>query len=889
MLCVDTRVAAKIFNISTSALKEAVRRNSTKYKFVRLQNAGTRSRGGVKLLFGVDVTDMMAAINTKKCNPNVCVYVFKNGKYEAVEFTKILENGDEFDTNLITNLNQGVKNENKNGSKRSSLCYQRKEHEDGQDLGQLICGECGNCECAKRGVGLRCRRCDRFVDVSIKNDTKAKQTQKTGKNAINNSKNGVNHGCADASYAKPTQPTSANSSENWGVNGKNLAKNSAEEFSVAFGATSANLLTPKSANETSANLLTPTGANFGETSTNLSPSSSNFLSSHPTNVQIAHPTNTQKQTQDIKARIAYANTKKGAIALEKERILKAYERAKKSGVKSLNFIKNINANPTFFLKLSANKLFAWQRAYKESGFAGLIDERKSNRENIIDALGLSEIAQKFILSTDKKIDAPNLAMRLNEHLAVDMMDAKSMLDLYRADGAIISEGAARRFIASWRKNSANAIKDAVRRYGVDKTRGLLMPGYGNASWCAKSINEIVEIDATKLDLICTDELMSELLNFDERAKKIQSRFSIISMIDVYSRVRVFEICDSENTLAVQKCIAKYILTYGKPRIIHGGNGKAFLSKALQSACENLGIEYKKSKPYSGWQKPHIERSFGVLQNRLSAAMANYIGNDVARRKSLEGLYGMDDRRAKKGEKTRLKNLMDISEFERVLDEYCFSVIPNLAINSGDEKIIPLQRFNAKKDEAVRIDEAQLNALIGGLVLRSANGKKGISYGGAKFIPSEYITGQIYVAPNLNDISQIFIFDEDRNFICVGANLGSNIDASAAKKYQKAFESTLKKAQKQVQEARSYSQIKKLEAIEFASSNLPKIAPLKKINSAVGEKIKAQVQKAINLTKNAPNLDEYLAKAAGAEEVNAGANSTKNKIKSIRELIASGEI
>lgn len=639
---------------------------------------------------------------------------------------------------------------------------------------------------------------------------------------------------------------------------------------------SANLLTSKSANETSAN-FSEVGANFSETSTNLSPSSSKFLSSCPTN--------SQKQTQDIKARIAYADTKKGAIALEKERILKAYERAKKSGVKSLNFIKNINANPTFFLKLSANKLFAWQRAYKESGFAGLIDERKSNRENIIDALGLSEIAQKFILSTDKKIDAPNLAMRLNEHLAVDMMDAKSMLDLYRADGAIISEGAARRFIASWRKNSANAIKDAVRRYGVDKARGLLMPGYGNASWCAKSINEIVEIDATKLDLICTDELMGELLNFDKTAKKIQSRFSIISMIDVYSRVRVFEICDSENTLAVQKCIAKYILTYGKPRIIHGDNGKAFLSKALQSACENLGIEYKKSKPYSGWQKPHIERSFGVLQNRLSAAMANYIGNDVARRKSLEGLYGMSD--AKKGEKTRLKNLMDISEFERVLDEYCFSVIPNLAINSGDEKIIPLQRFNAKKDEATRIDEAQLNALIGRLVLRSANGKKGISYAGAKFIPSEYITGQIYVAPNLNDISQIFIFDEDRNFICVGANLGSNIDASAAKKYQKAFESTLKKAQKQVQEARSYSQIKKLEAIEFASSNLPKIAPLEKINSAVGEKIKAQVQKAINLTKNAPNLDEYLAKAAGAE--NAQANSAQKRIKSIRELIASGEI
>jgi len=39
------------------------------------------------------------------------------------------------------------------------------------------------------------------------------------------------------------------------------------------------------------------------------------------------------------------------------------------------------------------------------------------------------------------------------------------------------------------------------------------------------------------------------------------------------------------------------------------------------------------------------------------------------------------------------------------------------------------------------------------------------------------------------------------------------------------------------------------------------------------------------------LDEYLAKAAGAKEVNlnAGANSAQKRIKSIRELIASGEI
>ena len=49
MIYVETAAAAEIFGVSLSALKEAARRNSQKYPFVRIKDAGIRSRGGAKL------------------------------------------------------------------------------------------------------------------------------------------------------------------------------------------------------------------------------------------------------------------------------------------------------------------------------------------------------------------------------------------------------------------------------------------------------------------------------------------------------------------------------------------------------------------------------------------------------------------------------------------------------------------------------------------------------------------------------------------------------------------------------------------------------------------------------------------------------------------------
>lgn len=89
MLYVETNTAAEIFSVSISALKEAARRNSAKYPYIRINGAGTRSRGGVKLLFEVDIADISSAVRAKKLKSDVSVYVYEGGEYKMMKFSDI--------------------------------------------------------------------------------------------------------------------------------------------------------------------------------------------------------------------------------------------------------------------------------------------------------------------------------------------------------------------------------------------------------------------------------------------------------------------------------------------------------------------------------------------------------------------------------------------------------------------------------------------------------------------------------------------------------------------------------------------------------------------------------------------------------------------------------
>ena len=133
---------------------------------------------------------------------------------------------------------------------------------------------------------------------------------------------------------------------------------------------------------------------------------------------------TSKHTQDIKqdnlTSFDFATTKARRIALEKKRIIKDWESLKNKGVSAKDFVAvvNLNANNDYNLKLSENKLYAWQRAYKEQGLDGLLDIRGYAREgiNTISHLGLDSILDNILSAQSGRINAKSVHELLHLYL-----------------------------------------------------------------------------------------------------------------------------------------------------------------------------------------------------------------------------------------------------------------------------------------------------------------------------------------------------------------------------------------------------------------------------------------------------------------------------------------
>ena len=565
---------------------------------------------------------------------------------------------------------------------------------------------------------------------------------------------------------------------------------------------------------------------------------------------------------DAQIRVELSKTKKGLEAQQKEMILKEYARAKAKGVKVAQFIEYINSNRMYCINLTQNKLFAWQRVYEAEGIEGLVDGRASHKQSQIEAYEVEDKLIELIYASNKRIDAASICQKLNEYLAVkDALDVDLLANTYAKRKTPITVSAVYRYVQKWRID--NPVADAVRRHGVDKARGMKQPAIGDMSWNITSINQVVEIDATSLDMICINTTLAKMLGMSEdEAKKLQKRFCIISIIDVYSHVRVYQMCESENSLAVQRCLAKYILRYGKPAVIRGDNGKAFLSGAVQSAVRELGIEYHAVTPYSGWKKPFVERNFGVLQSNFTAALAGYIGSCVAERVGLEGLYGKADKRAKKGEKTRLENLMSLEEVTALLDMYAEGTINNTAF--GKNKKLPRELYDEKAEEAVYMHEYEVMALVGGIKTVKGGNKKGIQYLGDTYVFSGLFRySQISFSINLNNISQLFVFNEKREFVGMAVSSKEGVTKEQAKAEVKLFEKELRDAQKRVEKARVAMSKDKVGAIKVSYEHLPRAKyPMPRAaNNAVGEMIKTQAEKAANLMRNGQISDAMLQNAA----------------------------
>lgn len=434
---------------------------------------------------------------------------------------------------------------------------------------------------------------------------------------------------------------------------------------------------------------------------------------------------------------------------KKIRVLKEYEEAKKRGVSCKKFCEDSGE--------SQANLFRWQKAYKEKGATALIDKRGKHRKN---ASVLEEWMIEFLLQNFRAYGAGGVNIaELNRRLHQEYF--KRIGEVYNYPKYLMgeikplfSDGVIKRFLDSYYQT--HKLEYIMVTKGEDKAKSYFQPALGDQGEMITRRNQCWQIDSSPLDVMVRDGEKGEAI-----------RANILSIVDVYSGRCVASIERKSNALGLVRLMWKALNTLGKPDYVKGDNGKDYLSDQFQHLLNGLNIDYDRAIAYSGDEKGFVERHFGVMQHAGISQTPGYIGFNLAMREAIEQRTPKKDRSAKDElgfvKKTNLKYLLTL---DQVRVKFEAEVLKWDIMSVGRKKSSPMDRWNSDMTplRGVRKEEFMLHA--GGLEPRTV-GKKGISYDarefGSAFLPS--VKTQVLVSENIDDVSSIFVFDLEGNFIC----------------------------------------------------------------------------------------------------------------------------
>ena len=570
--------------------------------------------------------------------------------------------------------------------------------------------------------------------------------------------------------------------------------------------------------------------------------------------------------------IATCSDKKRKAAFEKYDVIKAWEDAK-GKIGEAAFLEYINARKICCVKVTANKLYDWQRKYKRGGLDALVDERDNNKTLKLEELGLAQLCVELILACKGmgKVDITNIYRSLNYHAIKNSLI--NFEDFQGKKDEVVSYEVVNRFVNNF-LNKNKLVKNIIF-YGEDGAVSRGLPALGISNYAVSTINEVVEIDGSPLDLICNASDLCDLIGwqnvsaifkdkdeFESYVKEWQKRYTIIALIDTYSGVATFHISETENSLAIARAVAKYIVRYGKPKVIKGDNGKAFKSEYMREVLGALEIEYKAVRAYSGWLKPYVERNFRALQHSFSANLAGFIGHNISQRQAIEFFRSKKERRLKRGYKTNLMSLKNLNEVQELMDMYAEKFLNTRYLERLGTTCAAA--YSAKVGDAMYMNAISISARLSKRELKHVH-KKGVSIDNVWYYNlAMFAYERVFVNQNVNNINECFVWSENNEFIGVASTLDLELGVSAeeARTTQKLFNKRLKETKKQMDEASIAHQAgfeQTVRLVEARPAALPKSQPANN-EAAI---IDAALKEAKNLNSNAPLEGEILS-AAGSD-------------------------
>ena len=484
-------------------------------------------------------------------------------------------------------------------------------------------------------------------------------------------------------------------------------------------------------------------------------------------------------------------------ASEKIKILKEWEEAKKSNVPSKKFCESFG--------VSEANLFRWQRAYRAGGAVALVDNRGKHRKS---ESKLEPWMSEFVLDKFRAYGAGGLNVaQLWRDLHKEYFYRHGEPHNYPkflcgAIKPLFDAGVVKRYLDNYYADPARRLEYVMITKGEDKAKSYFQPAMGDQGEIITRRNQCWQIDSSPLDVMVRDGEKGEAI-----------RANVLSIVDVYSGRCVASIERKSNALGLIRLMWKALSKFGKPDFIKGDNGKDYLSDQFQHLLNGLGIDYDRAIAYSGDEKGFVERHFGTLQHGGISQTPGYIGFNLAMREAVEQRTPKKERHAKDEnglpKKTNLKYLLTL---QQVRDRFETEVLSWDLMSVGRKRNSPINRWNADDTplKGVRLDEFMLHA--GGLERRVV-GKKGINYEAMQFV-SQFLPSvgtEVFISENIDDVSSVFVFDRDGNFICEARD--KNICPMSAEMY-KMVKKVFKDEMKAIR-----SVIKRAEFSEFTRLNV----------------------------------------------------------------------
>jgi len=422
-------------------------------------------------------------------------------------------------------------------------------------------------------------------------------------------------------------------------------------------------------------------------------------------------------------------------------------------------------------------------------------------QKTLDTAGAAALAGRYKLKIDEQPEMADFLKAIitsKPHLVGKHGHLRQLLQVHSDKNDkcwdIPSTAGVRRWVAKWCQDNQAAIAFITdpNRYN-SKYRSAVEQSY---PWM-KMPNDVWEFDSTPVDAMLKE-----------------GRHSIIAVIDCYTRRVKLLVSPTSDSEGICLLLRKTLLDWGtlnEGGIAKTDNGSDYVSKRTSGIFNMLSINQERANPYSGWEKPFIERFFRTLSHSIVELLPGYIGHNVADREVIEAAKHFAQRLAEKrkpeAEKEGFELRLTREQLQKFLDDWLDAEYHHKPHSGkGMDGKSPFQKYTESGYRPLAIeDEGALDILLHhngeATVLKGRVKSGGLEYSAPELMEHTWKGQRVSVFLDPSDVGRAFLYRQGQWDSRVEAHdirmIGQGISPAAFRERKKEDAKALRKFKREM--------------------------------------------------------------------------------------------